>query len=644
MGVQVRGGQKEGKERQAFMKRLLRDVRALEMMLGNGMIESGVRRIGAEQELFLVNNAYRPACKATEVLAEINDPLYEHELGLYNLEFSVEPLMFGGKCLSQMEEQLVKSMAVVREAAARVGVRPVMTGILPTIEKSDLGLHNQTPNPRYRLLNDTLSELRGNAYEINIRGADEIIVTHDDVMLESANTSFQVHFQVGPEEFSKLYNVAQAVCAPVLSAATNSPLLFGRRLWRETRIALFQQSVDTRASGHHMRDIQPRVSFGENWVQESVLDIIREDIARFRVLFAAELDDRDPLEAIADGEVPGLGAFRLHNSTIYRWNRPCYGINPGESMAHLRIENRVLPAGPTPRDEVANAAFWFGLMSGVLEEYGDITKHMDFDDARANFVAAARHGLSAPITWVEGSALPAHELIQKTLLPLAKEGLKRSKIADEDAEVYLEIIEERVRTRSTGSNWQLRSFNHLKQTRTHAETLSALTSATLRLQETNEPVHTWPIVAEDEHTSWKDNHLRVSQFMSRNLFTLNQDEPIEFAASLMTWHHIHWIPVEDHEHNLVGLITHDQLLKLFAEPGSADLVNETVVSSVMQTDVPAIGPNTLTTEALAMMYEQKLSCLPVVDEGKLIGMVTERDVMSIARQLLEERLAGGDGE
>ena len=638
MGVEVRNGQKAGKERQEFMKRLLRDVRALEVMLSNGMIESGIRRIGAEQELFLVDAAHRPACKATEVLAQINDPLYEHELGLYNLEFSVNPLLFGTDCLSQMERQLLESMQVVREACAKVGVQPIMTGILPTIEKEDLGLHNQTPNPRYRLLNDTLSELRGNAYEINIQGADEIIVTHDDVMLESANTSFQIHFQVGVDEFSRLYNIAQAVCAPVLSAATNSPLLFGRRLWRETRIALFQQSVDTRPAGHHMREVRSRVSFGEDWVRHGVLDIIREDIARFRVLFAADIDERDALDAIQDGEVPGLGALRLHNSTIYRWNRPCYGVGP-DGRAHLRIENRVLPAGPTPRDEMANAAFWFGLMSGVVEEFGDITKHMEFDVARANFVDAARHGLSAPLTWMDGKSRPAHELITQILLPLAREGLREGNIAEDDISTYLDVIEDRVTTRATGSSWQLTSFNQLKQTRSRSETLSALTKATLRLQATNQPVHTWPAVAADEQTSWKDNHLRVSQIMSRDLFTLNQDEPLEFAASLMTWHHIHWIPVEDHEQNLVGLVTHDLLLKILADPvGAISSVEGMTVSQVMLTDVPSIGPATLTHDALSMMYEQKLSCLPVVEHGKLIGMVSERDVMSIARTLLQERL------
>ncbi len=637
MGVEVQNGQTEGKERQAFMKRLLRDVRALEKMLLGGMIESGVRRIGAEQELFLVDSSHRPAPVADKVLEHLTSPLFEHELGLYNLEFSIDPMLYGGDCLSDMEKHLGRNLAAVHDASEKVGVTPIMTGILPTIEKSDLGLHNQTPKPRYRLLNDTLSQLRGDAYEINIRGADEIAVRHDDVMLESANTSFQIHFQVGPDEFCRLYNVAQAVCAPVLAAAVNSPLLFGRRLWHETRIALFQQSVDTRPSGHHMRELKPRVSFGTQWIQESVLDIFREDIARFRVLFAAEIDEEDSLAQVERGVAPGLGALCLHNSTVYRWNRPCYGVS-ADGVAHLRIENRVLPSGPTILDEVANAAFWYGLMSGVIEEFGDITTHMDFDEARANFIAAARGGMGAPITWTDDKTYTAHDLITERLLPLAREGLVESDINEDDIDRYLEVIQRRAETKTTGATWLLKSFTNMKSQRTKAETLNALCAATLRHQRKNIPVHEWPVVQKQETTAWKDNHLRVSQYMSRDLFTLNEDEPVEFAASLMTWHHLHWIPVEDNNHCLVGLVTHDLLLKLFADPTQNGDLAETTVSEIMQTDVPAIGPDTLTRDALKMMYEQQLSCLPVVEDEKLIGIVTESDILLMARQLLEERL------
>lgn len=639
MGVEVKKGKKgSGKERQAFMKRLLRDVRALEMLLETDRVERGVRRIGAEQELFILDQSMGPTPLATELLATIDDPLYEHELGLYNLEFSVDPVVFGDHALSQVEAQLNHLLDKGRAAAAKHDASLIMTGILPTIDKSDLGLHNQTPNPRYRLLNDTLSELRGQDYEINIRGIDEMLLRHDDVMLESANTSFQVHFQVAPEEFARLYNIAQAVCAPVLSAATNSPLLFGKRLWRETRIALFQQSVDTRSTGRHLRELQPRVSFGSDWVKESVLEIFREDISRFRVLFAVELDAEDPMETVARGSCPNLGALRMHNSTIYRWNRPCYGVSPDGKLAHLRIENRVLPSGPTPLDEVANAAFWFGLMSGVLEEYGDITQFMEFDVARANFVNAAQNGLTAPITWADGKTHTAQQLILEQLLPLAREGLQESGIHNDDIARYLGVIAQRTERMKTGSDWTLRAFSKIKNTGTRAEVLSHITASTLRNQRDNIPVHEWEDIDDINHESWRDNHLRVSQYMSRDLITLEQDEPIEFAASLMTWHHVHWLPVEDQEHNLVGLVTHDLLLGLFANKADHPNLEEMTISQIMLRDITSIPPDTLTSEALTIMYDQQLSCLPVVEDGKLVGLLTEHDVMELARNLLEDKL------
>lgn len=630
------GQNNQNTDRRQFMKHLLRDVRALEYMLENDIIESGIRRIGAEQEVFLVDSSFRPAPMAQEVLETMDEPLFGYELGLYNMECSVDPQVFGGDCLSRMENQLTGLLKSARNAAQAHDTHVVLTGILPTIEKNDLGLHNQTPNPRYRLLNDTLGELRGNDYSINIEGLDELQIRHDSVMLESANTSFQVHFQVGPEEFCRLYNVAQAVTGPVLAAATNSPLLFGKRLWRETRIALFQQSVDTRSPGHFIREIQPRVSFGHNWIEHSVLDIYRDDIARFRVLFPAETEE-DALALLEDGGVPKLHALCLHNSTIYRWNRACYGISEGRP--HLRIENRILPSGPTPLDEMANAAFWFGIMSGTLEEFGDVTKHMDFADARANFFSAARHGLSAPITWVDGKTSPAHVLIEEVLLPLAREGLKESGIDSSDIDRYLGVIQERVQSRQTGARWMLKSLSNIKHNVSSSEALAALTAATIRNQETNTPVHQWELVQVKDRTAWRDSHVRIGQFMSRDLITLKQDESVELAASLMTWHHIHWIPVEDNDHNFVGLVTHDQILRIFADPSSAtDDVNALLIEDIMVRDTPSVTPDTLTIDAVKVMQQNNIACLPVVRDDQLVGIITEKDILDITKRLLTEAL------
>ena len=633
--LDVRGGL-DGDEHRQFMRALLTDVRAMQRMLDEGMFETGVRRIGVEQELFLVDQSWRPAAASEQVIEAVADPHFTTELAQFNLEFNVDPLLFGTDCLSKLEAQLVALVDKARVAAEQTGSRIVMTGILPTLSKSDLGLQNMTQQQRYFALNDALTKQRGSAYEFRIKGADEIILHHDSVMLEACNTSFQVHFQVGPEEFAKLYNVAQAVTGPVLAAASNSPLLFGKRLWRETRIAVFQQSIDTRASSPHMRDVSPRVSFGNRWVDRSVLEIFQEDITRFRVLLATGVDE-DPFEAIDQGRPPSLKALRLHNGTVYRWNRPCYGVTDGKP--HLRIENRVMPAGPTPLDEVANAAFWFGLMSGMLEEYGDITKVMDFDVAKSNFLAAARLGLGAQFTWIDQQPVPAQELICKRLLPLAREGLVARGIDACDADRYLGVIEGRVRSGRTGSQWILQSLAEMKGSSSQSEKLAAITAATHQRQQQGAPVHEWELARMQEGGGWKQSYMRVEQYMATDLFTVQQDELIDLVASMMDWEHIRHVPVEDDQQRLVGLVTHRSLLRLLGARRAAGDVKLVPVREIMQSSPITIPPETSTLEAIQIMRREKVSCLPVVQDGRLVGLVTERHFMNITADLIEQQFS-----
>ncbi|MFW5968811.1 MAG: glutamate-cysteine ligase family protein, partial [Persicimonas sp.] len=552
MGEQDVKDHADEEERRLFMRQLLRDVRALEQMLEEKMFETSLRRIGAEQEMFLVDNQFRPATCSLEVLEELDDESFTTELGLFNIEFNAPPTEFGDGCLNNLERQLTEAVDRVRAAAGSVEADVALVGILPTLNKSDLGMENMTPMPRYKALNDSITGLRGKAYDIHIKGIDEFIVQHDNVMLEACNTSFQVHFQVAPEEFARLYNIAQAVAGPVLAVATNSPMLFGKRLWKETRIALFQQSVDTRSSGTHMREMQPRVSFGNKWIEESVLEIYRDDISRFRLLFPGG-EVEDPFEALEEGRAPKLSALRLHTGTVYRWNRACYGISDGKP--HLRIENRVLPSGPTPADEVANAAFWFGLMSGLLGKYDDITEQLEFDDAKNNFFSAARYGLAGSMTWIDGKHTHTPQLILDQFLPLAENGLRRSGVDDADIERYLGIIEERVGAEQTGADWMLDSYNSMEETNSVAERLSALTAAVVEHQRAHTVGHQWPPASTDEEASWEDHYEYVGQYMSTDLFTVNEDEIIDMVAAVMDWQHVHHVPVEDNEHRLVGLVT-----------------------------------------------------------------------------------------
>ena len=249
-------------------------------------------------------------------------------------------------------------------------------------------------------------------------------IKHDSAMFESCNTSFQVHLQVRPDEFVRKYNIAQVLAGPVLAISVNSPLLFGKKLWSETRIALFQQTVDTRRVSEHLRDRSGRVMFGNDWVHDSMVELFKEDISRFRVMLMCDTD-QDAMELIEKGKTPKLRALNIHNSTVYRWNRACYGISPN-GKPHLRIENRVLPSGPTVADEVSNAAFWIGLMTGFEDYSQEVTKDFEFDHVKENFLTAARNGLGAKFTWKGGKKIGASELVSEVLLPIAREGLSKN--------------------------------------------------------------------------------------------------------------------------------------------------------------------------------------------------------------------------
>jgi hypothetical protein len=317
MGRQDLPSEFTDQQMRAYMKAILADVHAVERMIREDRFETGIRRIGAEQEMFLVDRGGRAWNAADAMMRRLDHPQFTYELAQFNLETNLSPQVFGGRCLSAMEQELQELLAMAREAARELGGSIVLAGILPTLRRTDLALSSMVQNPRYLALNNALMKLRNGLLQFRIKGVDEFEMAHDNVMLESCNTSFQMHFQVGPKEFAKLYNTAQAITAPVLASATNSPMMLGRRLWRETRVALFQQSVDSRSSNHQLRGRRPRVDFGDGWVRNSVLEIFREDIARFRLLLATELDE-DPGSVLDRGGVPAMTALRLHNGTVYR--------------------------------------------------------------------------------------------------------------------------------------------------------------------------------------------------------------------------------------------------------------------------------------------------------------------------------------
>jgi CBS domain-containing protein len=640
MGIQEMDQASGGHEHRAAMHDVLNDLRAFEYMIEHGMFESGITRIGAEQELAFVDDAMRPAPLGPEVIDLLHEPRATTEIGQFNMEFNCDPKVFSGSVLRDLHAELEELMTKAQDVSQKLGAIPILIGIVPTLQQQHLSKDYITPKPRYYALDERITKARGGRYDIRIKGIDEINFSHDSVMLEALNTSFQLHYQVTPEDFAISYNVAQAVTAPVMAAAANSAVLFGKRLWHETRIAVFEQTVDT--SGQDIptqRDMLKRVRFGESWVKESVVELFKADIARFRNMFRAD-SAQDSLAMVQRGEIPKLSALQTYNGTLYRWNRQCYGITDGKP--HLRIENRVLPAGPTIIDEVANAAFWFGLMTRMPKAYPDLTERLSFADVKANFVSAARSGLDYKSRWIDGRVIPTRDLILGELVPIAIEGLREANVDDQDINKYMDIISERTETGRNGARWMIDSVEHIHEKGTRAERLSTLTAGTISRQQVGTPVHEWSVAEIRECGEWRHHYTTVGQYMQTDLFTVRQDELIDLAASIMDWEQIRHIPVEDDEHKLVGLVSYRALLRLVSDPVKRKS-DSIAVEDIMERQPVSVQPETSTLDAITLMKQHRASCLPVVlENGKLVGIVTEHDYMRIAGKLLEDQLRGGN--
>jgi len=633
MGEQRVSKVSDQRSMQKFVKSLLKDVEAMEYMLEHKWFETGITRIGAEQEMVMVDKQYKPALIAMEALENMKDyPWVETELAKFNLETNLTPRELKGNCLSQMHKENAGYLNKIQKVLSKMDADIVLTGILPTLRKFDLDLENLTPKKRYKALMEAINEqLIGNSYELRLFGIDELLLKHDSPLLEACNTSFQVHLQIEPSEFVKMYNIAQSIAAPIMAISSNSPIVFGRRLWHESRIALFQQSLDTRTTHDHLRERSPRVQFGKDWLKESVMEIYKEDIARFRVLISSDVEE-DSLEMIKNNEVPKLRALQVHNSTVYRWNRPCYGISDN-GQPHLRIENRVLPSGPTVLDEVANASFWLGTMIGMSMEVDDIRKKMAFVDAHDNFGKAAQFGIDSKFTWWGDKKISCKDLILKKLIPIARKGLESRKVAKKDIDLYLGIIEARTKSHMTGSRWMLRAYSDLLSKTTRDEALSVLTACIIKNQKSNIPVHLWEMPKLEDLQSYDPSSLKVSEVMQTDLLTVQKNDIVELAAELMKWNNLRYAPVENIKGDLVGLVSVGELLKHYTKTKGK---KSKTVGEVMVTNVHTIKQNENILKASEMMRKYDIGCLPVVDHNELIGLVTEKDMLKISSRVLDK--------
>ena len=477
-------------DRQRYRQKVRACLDVFARMLAEARFHPERRSFGLEIELNLTDDAGDPAMINAQALEAIADPDFQTELGQFNVEINVAPRLLEDRVLTELETQVRDSLNSAENQARTVGAHMMIIGILPTVTEAHLDADSFSDSPRYGLLNEQIFAARGEDLEISIAGVERLSTYADTIAPEAACTSVQLHQQVDPENFAASWNAAQAIAGVQVAIGANSPFFFGRELWRETRIALFEQATDTRPEELKAQGVRPRVWFGERWIT-SIFDLFEENVRYFPALLPV-CDDEDPQETLDAGGVPRLPELRLHNGTVYRWNRPIYDVV--RDQPHLRVENRVLPAGPTVVDTMANAAFYYGLLRSLATADRPIWSQMSFSAAEENFHAGAREGIDARIYWPGLGEVPVAELVLRRLLPLAYEGLDRWGIAPADRDRLLEIIERRCVTLRNGASWQSAAFHRLYEER-QLERLDALRQMTVDYRErmhANEPVHTWP--------------------------------------------------------------------------------------------------------------------------------------------------------
>jgi hypothetical protein len=491
VGQEVSAAVFSREDRQRYRQKVRTCLDVFARMLREARFDSDRRSIGLEIELNLTDDQGDPAMVNARALEAIADADFQTELGRFNVEINVPPRLLEGGIASELEEAVRGSLNRAEERARTVGAHMMLIGILPTVTDRHLTADSFSDNPRYELLNQQIFAARGEDLEISISGVERLQTFADTIAPEAACTSVQLHQLVDPEAFPRYWNAAQAIAGPQVAIAANSPFFFGKELWRETRIALFEQATDTRPEELKAQGVRPRVWFGERWIN-SIFDLFEENVRYFPALLPV-CEDEDPAETLERGDTPSLPELRLHNGTVYRWNRPIYDVV--RERPHLRVENRLLPSGPSVVDIAANAAFYYGLIRALVEEERPLWSRMSFSAAEDNFHAGARDGIDARLYWPGVGEVPAAELVLRRLLPAAHEGLERAGIDAADRDRLLGIVERRCVSMQNGAAWQAAAFHRLYEDR-KLDRLDALRRMTVIYRDhmhANEPVHEWPL-------------------------------------------------------------------------------------------------------------------------------------------------------
>src|SRR3954463_9947303 len=426
-------------DRQRYREKLRICLDVFGRMLGESRFDFERPLTGLEIEFNLVDAGHDPAMRNQEVLNAIADEVFQAEVGQFNIEFNARPTSLSGAAARELETELRRSLNEADRRAQEINAHIVMIGILPTLMAEQLSAASLSANPRYALMNEQIFAARGEDLHISIDGPERLAMYADTIAPEAACTSVQFHLQVSPQDYAANWNAAQCIAGVQVALAANSPFLFGKELWRETRIALFEQATDTRPAELKAQGVRPRVWFGERWTT-SVFDLFEENIRYFPAILPV-INEEDPLQVLEEGGTPALHELRLHNGTVWRWNRPVYDVV--DATPHLRVENRVLPAGPTVVDMLANGALYYGAVRSLATQERPLWSQMSFTTADANFTEAARLGMDAQVYWPGHGELPASELVLRHLLPLAHHGLQQWGVADTVRERLLGIVGER---------------------------------------------------------------------------------------------------------------------------------------------------------------------------------------------------------
>jgi hypothetical protein len=476
-----------------FQARLPEQLTALERVLARPGFGLGPRSIGAELELFLVDDRMRPRPISLELLPRVPSERVSAEIDRWEIELGSQPVALAGRPFQALESDLAREWALVDGAARGRGARTVAVGILPTLERGDLNPSAITDLPRYRALTAALRDRRRAPFRICIDGDDPLEIMSDDASMEGANTAFQVHLRAEPGEFARLYNAAQLAAAPALAASGNSPTFLGHRLWEETRVALFKQAGDLRAPDQAQDWRRPsRITFGTGWMRDGAAEQFRESVALHQPLLPV-VGDEDALAVVEAGGLPALAELRLHHGTVWYWNRVVY-----DPAGHLRLELRALPAGPTLADMLANAAFIVGLTLDLAPEIDPLLPGFPFSFAERNFYRAAQQGLDAELLWPVEPAAPPRPIAARELLPdlieRARRGLAGAGVEGEEIDDRLGVFSARVGSGLTGATWQRRALAAAeRELGDRQRALALMMDRYLGQARAGRPVHAWAL-------------------------------------------------------------------------------------------------------------------------------------------------------